>query len=79
MEAVEDPVGGNNHALAMKIAAEHHPGMQPYTNTRRKRKIILPAVHPYNDNAGNYLLTKAGYDYSYSLNKTKCLIMVASP
>ena len=31
MEAVEDPVGGNNHALALKIAAEH-PGMQPYTN-----------------------------------------------
>ena len=32
MEAVEDPVGGNNRALALKIAAEH-PGMQPYTNT----------------------------------------------
>ena len=31
MEAVEDPVGGSNHALALKIAAEH-PGMQPYTN-----------------------------------------------
>ena len=32
VEAVKDPVGGNNHALAQKIAAEH-PGMQPYTNT----------------------------------------------
>ena len=31
MEAVEDPVGGSNRALALKIAAEH-PGMQPYTN-----------------------------------------------
>ena len=28
MEAVEDPVGGNNRALALKIAAEH-PGMHP--------------------------------------------------
>ena len=28
MEAVEDPVGGNDHALAQKIAAKH-PGMQP--------------------------------------------------
>ena len=25
MEAVEDPVGGNNHALALKIARDH-PG-----------------------------------------------------
>ena len=37
MEAVEDPVGGNNHALALKIAAEH-PGMQPYM--RGGREII---------------------------------------
>ena len=28
MKAVEDPVGGNDHALAQKIAAKH-PGMQP--------------------------------------------------
>ena len=32
MKAVEDPVGGNNHALAQKIAREH-PGMQPSSNT----------------------------------------------
>jgi len=32
VEAVEDPAGGNNHALALKIAAEH-PGMHPYINT----------------------------------------------
>ena len=32
VEAVEDPAGGNNHALALNIAAEH-PGMQLYTNT----------------------------------------------
>ena len=29
MEAVEDSVGGNNHALAQKIAAKH-PGIQLY-------------------------------------------------
>ena len=40
MEAVEDPVGGNNHALALKIAAEH-PGMQPYTNAGGGRKTIF--------------------------------------
>ena len=40
MEAVEDRVGGNNHALALKIASEH-PGMQPYTNTRGEGKIIF--------------------------------------
>ena len=33
MEAVEDHVGGNNHALALKIAAKH-PGNQPHTNTK---------------------------------------------
>ena len=32
VEAVEDPAGGNNYALALQIAAEH-PGMQPSTNT----------------------------------------------
>ena len=32
VEAVEDLVGGNNPALALKIAAEH-PGMQPSSNT----------------------------------------------
>ena len=32
VKAVDDPVGGNNHALALKIAAEH-PGMQPSSNT----------------------------------------------
>ena len=32
VEAAEDPAGGNNHGLALKIAAEH-PGMQLYTNT----------------------------------------------
>ena len=37
MEAVEDPVGGNNHALALKIAAEH-PGMD-------RRGTILLLVH----------------------------------
>ena len=51
MEAVEDRVGGNNHALALKIASEH-PGMQPYTNTEGREKSFLPSVHPYNDNAG---------------------------
>ena len=60
MEAVKDPVGGNNHALALKIAAEH-PGMQPYTNTGGwggggggGGKPFWPSVHPYNENAGNY-------------------------
>ena len=38
VEAVKDEVGGNNRALAHKIAADHqiaaeHPGMQLYTNT----------------------------------------------
>jgi len=32
VKAVEDPAGGNNCALAQKIAAEH-PGMQPSSNT----------------------------------------------
>ena len=32
MEAVEDRVGGNNRALALKIAAEH---MVPLTKSRR--------------------------------------------
>ena len=41
VEAVEDRVGGNNHALALKIAAEH-PGMQPYIMSRR---IITTYVH----------------------------------
>ena len=52
MEAVEDPVGGNNHALALKIAAEH-PSMQPCTNTGGGRKTIF-TVSAYNENAGNY-------------------------
>ena len=30
VEAVKDKVGGNNPALAQKIARDH-PGMQPYT------------------------------------------------
>ena len=37
MEAVEDPVGGNNPALALKIAAKH-PGNQPYTNTEGRKE-----------------------------------------
>ena len=49
MEAVEDPVGGNDHALAQKIAAKH-PGMQSYTNTGGKPS--LPSS--YNEIAGNY-------------------------
>ena len=54
MEAVEDPVGGNNHALALKIAADH-PGMQPYTNMGPGGgKPFLLSVHPHNGNAGNY-------------------------
>ena len=40
MEAVEDPAGGNNHALALKIAAEH-PGMQLYILYRRGSEIIF--------------------------------------
>ena len=46
VEAVEDPVGGNNHALALKIAAEH-PGMHPGGGT-------IFALGAYNENAGNY-------------------------
>ena len=46
MEAVEDPVGGNNRALALKIAAEH-PGMHPGEGT-------IFALGAYNENAGNY-------------------------
>ena len=54
VEAVEDRVGGNNHALALQIAAEH-PGMQLYTKSRR----IITALSLYicafiHENAGNY-------------------------
>ena len=45
MEAVEDPMGGNDHALALKIAAKH-PGMQPI--------LIWKGNHFYNEDAGNY-------------------------
>ena len=41
MEAVEDPVGGNDHALAQKIAAKH-PGMKSFTNMGGKP--WLPSV-----------------------------------
>ena len=70
MEAVEDRVGGNNHALALKIAAEH-PGMQPYTKSRR----IITALSLYicafvHENASNCILARqtADCDYSYSLS-----------
>ena len=43
MEAVEDPAGGNDHALALKIAAEH-PGMQPYISIGGEVKPSLPSV-----------------------------------
>ena len=46
MEAVEDPAGGNNHALALKIAAEH-PGMQPYISIGEEVKPSLPSVCMY--------------------------------
>ena len=51
-------MGGNNHALALKIAAEH-PGMQGGT---------IFALGAYNEKAGDYQLRMAEYDYS--LNKT---------
>ena len=51
MEAVEDPVGGNNSALALKIAAKH-PGMQPYSNTGMGGTIF--ALSACNENVGNY-------------------------
>ena len=41
MEAVEDPVGGNDHALAQKIAAKH-PGIQLYILIQGK--LFLPSV-----------------------------------
>ena len=41
MKAVEDPVGGNDHALAQKIAAKH-PGIQLYTGWGEKP--FLPSV-----------------------------------
>ena len=44
VEAVEDPVGGNNYALALKIAADH-PGMQPCTNMGGGRKTIFALIH----------------------------------
>ena len=43
MEAVEDPAGGNNHSLALKIVAEH-PSMQPYISIRGEVKPSLPSV-----------------------------------
>ena len=53
MEAVEDPVGGNNHALALKIAAEHS-SMQPCTNTEGGGRKTIFALSAYNENVGNY-------------------------
>ena len=44
MEAVEDRVGGNNHALALIIASEH-PGMKPYTNTKEKIHFCPQCIH----------------------------------
>ena len=41
VEAVEDRAGGNNHALAQKIAAEYL-GMQPYTELLRAGGSLLP-------------------------------------
>ena len=69
MEAVEDPVGGNNRALALNIAVEH-PGMQPYTKSRR----IITALSLYICAfiCDNYTIVRqmADCDYSYSSNKT---------
>ena len=47
MEAVEDRAGGNNHALAQKIAAEYL-GMQPYTELLRAGGSLLHMCsYPY--------------------------------
>ena len=72
MEAVEDRVGGNNRALALKIAAKH-PGMQPYTKSRKITTALSLYICAFiHENAGNYMLARqmTDCDYSYSLNKT---------
>ena len=51
VEAVEDPVGGNDSALALKIAAKHL-GMQPYSNTGMGGTIF--ALSAYSENVDNY-------------------------
>ena len=53
MEAVEDPVGGNDHALAQKIAAKH-PGMQPILIWKETIFAFSLYIHQYNEHAGNY-------------------------
>ena len=53
MEAVEDPAGGNNCALAQKIAAEY-PGMQPYISIGGEVKPSLPSFVCASENACNY-------------------------
>ena len=56
MEAVEDPVGGNDHALAQKIAAKH-PVIQLYILIQgwggKPIFVFSLYVHLYNENAGN--------------------------
>ena len=53
MEAVEDPAGGNNHALAQKIAAKYL-GKQPYISIGEEVKPSLPSFVCASENAGNY-------------------------
>ena len=53
VEAVEDPVGGNDHALAQKIAAKH-PGMQPILIWKETIFAFSLYIHQYNEHAGNY-------------------------
>ena len=53
MEAVEDPVGGNDHALAQKIAAKH-PGMQCVLIWKETIFAFSLYIHQYIEHAGNY-------------------------
>jgi hypothetical protein len=69
VEAVDSPAGGNNHALAKKIA-EHHPVNEGGGNDQPKMAEISACVHD-GKHAYNYVGVSIGFIGSFTIGMRK--------